>query len=74
MGLCRQKSAVQQCLLMKGFLHLQPSLRMAAGDEGERRRREVRGGDAAHPPAGDRPQGLAGRGGAAQQAHLPSLP
>ena len=67
--------------LMKGFrgispsiLHLQPSLRMAAGDEGERRRREVRGGDAAHPPAGDRPHGLAGRRGAAQQARLPRLP
>ena len=56
------------------ILILQPSLHMAARDEGERRRREIRGGGAAHPPAGDRPQGLAGRGGAAQQAHLPRLP
>ena len=47
---------------------------MAARDEGERRRREVRGGDATHPAAGDRAQGLAGPGGALQQAHLPRLP
>ena len=47
---------------------------MAAGDEGERGGGEVRGGVAAHPPAGDRAQGLAGRGGAPQQAHLPRLP
>ena len=47
---------------------------MAAGDEGERGRRAVRGGLEARPPARDRPQGLAGRRGAPQQARLPRLP